>query len=93
MVVLIWGVGVAVAQTAYPRTERAHPQRAAQDEKNAKDTPQQRRAAVRAALEQREAKDQASDERPLRGLRQLTERERQELRQQLRQQRNDTARP
>ncbi len=92
IVMLLCAAGVATAQTAHPRAEHGRQQREAQDDKDVQDSPQQRRAAVRAALEQRESKNTSSEERPSRARRQLTPQERQELRQQLRQQRNDTER-
>lgn len=69
----------ACAQQVRPRAEHA----------NKQDDPQQRRAAVRAALALRDQKG----EEPPKPRRQLTAQERQELRQQLRQQRNDSAKP
>ena len=92
-VVLLCAAGVAVAQAENPRKEHTRPQRQVQVDESAKDTPQERRAAVRAALDQREAKEQGTEVQHTRVRRQLSPQERQELRQQLRQQRRDAERP
>ena len=81
-------LGLSGASWSQPDSAKADPVNRAPATKPPPDDPQQRRTAVRAALEaQREQKLDNVD--PIsRGRRQLSPEERQELRQQLRQQRN-----
>ena len=70
------------------QTERVRPDRVnkAHTEKAVAEDPQQRRAAVRAALEAQREQKSTSDEPTSRAKRQLSPQERQELRRQLRHQ-------
>ena len=70
------------------QTERVRPERVnkAHAEKAVAEDPQQRRAAVRAALEAQREQKPTSGEPTSRAKRQLSPQERQELRRQLRQQ-------
>ncbi len=84
-VMLLGLSGVAWSQTESARVERVNPARPA---KQAADDPQRRRAAVRAALEAQREQKSANTETGSRPRRQLSPQERQELREQLRQQRS-----
>ena len=82
-------LGLSGASWSQADSERAERQNKAHPAKQTSEDPQQRRAAVRAALGQaREQKAVNMDDAP-KARRQLTAQERQVLRQQLRQQRND----
>ena len=87
MAVLLLGLaGTGWSQPNAARGERLN--QAHQASKPAPDEQKQRRAAVRAALEAQRGQKAASTETAPRELRQLSAQERQELRQQLREQRN-----
>ena len=90
-VVLLSSSGASWSQADAARTERLKKAHANQPAAN--DESQQRRAALRAALgKAREQKADNTDDAS-KTRRQLTDQERQVLRQQLRQQRNDAPQP
>lgn len=90
-VVLLGSSGASWSQADAARTERLNKAHANQSAAN--DESQQRRAALRAALgKAREQKADNTDDAS-KTRRQLTDQERQVLRQQLRQQRNDAPQP
>lgn len=85
--------GAAWSQAEPAHGERLNKARVAREAKESKDDPQQRRAAVRAALgSAREPAPGIPDDAP-KARRQLSAQERQLLRQQLRQQRGDALEP
>lgn len=91
VVVLFFAAGFASAQPANPHREHPNNKRMPSDEaKDANNGWQQRRAAVREALVQRERMP-ADNELSPKARRQLSAQERQELRQQLRQQRSEAS--
>jgi TolA-binding protein len=78
--------GASWSQAESPRAERLNKTNPV---KQAADDPQQRRAAVRAALGQAREQKANNPDDAIKARRQLTSQERQVLRQQLRQQRSD----
>ena len=85
-VVLLGLPGESWSQADSARAERLNKTNPA---KQAADDPQQRRAAVRAALGQAREQNANNPDDAIKAKRQLTSQERQVLRQQLRQQRTD----
>ncbi len=81
-----------LAQPSRARAEHPDRQPPTAEQKDTPVDPQQRRAAVRAALAQREPKADTTED-PIPTRRQLSAQERQDLRQQLRQPRNDVKKP